>query len=125
MTPTAILFKSKSTTTHTTMTTASHNVQSVPVRSDDSHGFDIYQSTMLGACDVSIRSLVLVLISVPHIINPPPLSSYSVTTSSSTSYFFVIYFHHYFLFYLICFRYLSKDYRLRTINSRLILLSSI
>ena len=89
MTPIAVL--NDFIITHTTITTASHNIQLVPARSDDLHGFDIYQSTILGAGDATICTLVTVPISSPHIVKPSSHSSYSITTTSSTTCFFVIY----------------------------------
>ena len=69
MTPTAVL--DDSTTTQPTMNIASHNNQSILARSNDPHGFGVYQLTTLGASNATIHTLIPVLISAL----PPPILS--------------------------------------------------
>ena len=63
MVPTTIL--DQSTTIHTVINTASLSNQSVSTRSNDSHGFGVYQLTTIGASEATIRTLVPVPISAP------------------------------------------------------------
>ena len=63
MIPSAVLYES--TTTRTAMNTALNNNHSVPARSNDQHGFGVYQLMTVNASDATIRTLVPVSISAP------------------------------------------------------------
>ena len=63
ITPTVFFFES--TTTRTAMNTASNNTQSISIRSIDQHGFGVYQLTVFGTSDATIRTLVPISISAP------------------------------------------------------------
>ena len=115
MAPTAVL--DDSATTRTTMTTASHNTQSIPARSDDPHGFGIYQSTILDAVDKTIHTLVTVLISTPHIVNISSLRYYFATTSSSTLYIFFLIKRQPFTYYVVSLFIILRRYNIGFLHS--------
>ena len=75
MAPTAVL--DDSTTTRITMTTASHNTQSIPTRSNDQHVFGVHQLMAIGASNAIIRPLV-----------PVPISAFPYCKALITKLFF-------------------------------------